>query len=49
MQQVLGHDNAQQFDIIELDLPAWAAVPVMTQIRQDTVGQENIRVWSGGC
>jgi hypothetical protein len=32
VQQVLGYDKAQQFGIIELDLPAWAAVPVMPQV-----------------
>jgi hypothetical protein len=41
VQQVLGYDKAQQFSIIEQDLPAWAAIPVMTQARQDTVGHED--------
>ncbi|MET4093488.1 hypothetical protein ABIB51_000394 [Arthrobacter sp. UYCu712] len=48
MKQLLGHDQAQQFGIIEPDLSARPAGPGVPQIRQDTVGEEDIECGQEG-
>ena len=48
MQQLLGHDQAEELGVIKLDLPAWPAGPLVAQIRQDTVGEEDIECGQEG-
>jgi hypothetical protein len=43
VQQLLGHDQAQELGVIKPDLPAWPAGSGVAQVRQDTVGEEDIR------
>lgn len=48
MQQVLGHDQAEQLGIIKPDFPAGPAGPGIAQVRQDTVGKEDIKCGQEG-
>lgn len=48
MQQLLGHGQAQEFRVIELDLPAGTTGPGVAQVRQDTVGEEDIECGQEG-